>query len=95
MSNLDPANENLKQKARELQNGKKGDLNTMSEVLSLVALTVMADKAKGQISPLQCKKSRDEILEKIEENNGTRWDWVVSYVITLVAFFGFLYKVLS
>jgi len=85
--NLDPANEAIKVKAKSLQNGSKGDLGVMSEVLSVTALTVLEIKEKGWVTPSMCAET--------QKRKRPRWDWVAVYITTAVMFGGFLYKLLS
>ena len=84
---LDPANTAIKAKAQSLQNGCKGDLGVMSEVLSVVALTVLDIKENGVVTPAMCAET--------QKRKRPRWDWVAVYITTAVMFGGFLYKLLS
>ena len=84
---LDPANEAIKVKAKSLQNGCKGDLGVMSEVLSVVALTVLEIKENGVVTPAMCAAT--------QKKKRPRWDWVAVYITTAVMLGGFLYKLLS
>ena len=72
----------LHDQAMSLQNGKRGDMETMSEVIGKMARVVVAMAKMGGVSSTECRENQQHLINETRQLNGSS-DWKAKLAIVI------------